>query len=164
MNAGKTTVSNYLVHKFNLTHYALADKLKEFLVDLFDILHEDNDEIDTIQLIDLYRRDRKEQYRYLLQHIGTDLMRSYDSKFWTKQLIKHLPEDDFVIDDIRFREEMNDLKARYPDAIVIRVKRLDEIKSEHISEHELDNYEADHILYNDTTIEDLKMCIDFLLP
>ena len=98
--------------------------------------------------------------RFLLQFIGTDLLRNQlHPEIWVNSLFTDYQPNNLIypswcITDMRFLNEMEAVKKR--KGITIRVNRnLGESKDQHESETELDNAEFDYVINNDGTIEEL---------
>ena len=98
--------------------------------------------------------------RFLLQFIGTDLLRNQlHPEIWVNSLFTDYQPNNLIypswcITDMRFLNEMEAVKKR--NGITIRVNRnLEESKDQHESETELDNAEFDYVITNDGTIEEL---------
>ena len=98
--------------------------------------------------------------RFLLQFIGTDLLRNQlHPEIWVNSLFTDYQPNNLIypswcITDMRFLNEMEAVKKR--NGITIRVNRnLEESKDQHESETELDNAEFDYVINNDGTIEEL---------
>ena len=162
INAGKTTIANHLINKYKYNKYSLGDGVKHFVSDLYNILHTINPCISSIELEEMYNRNTKEQHRQKMQLIATDLIRKYfGDDVWVEYLTKNI-KFPFVIDDVRFINEYNYFKKML-DVIYIRVVRNDEILSNHISEHQLDNIKPDYEIINNDNIDDLYNKIDEII-
>ena len=163
INSGKSETAKYIQEKYGYTIYSLGDGVKNFIVDMFAILHEINPEkYETIELNDLYNRDTKEDYRKHMQLIATDLCRRYfGSDVWINYLKQKLIySSKYIIDDIRFKSEYEAFKH---SAVSIRLIRDCELSSNHISEHELDDIVANYNIINNGSINDLHLMIDKIM-
>lgn len=97
--------------------------------------------------------------------------RSVTSDFWVQQTIDDILNihreraiDRFVVTDMRYRSEMEQLEHEFGDSFVsCRIKRHDESPSVDPSERDLDNTEMDYILSNRDTIEKLERQVDDLV-
>lgn len=147
MGAGKSTVANGLLNDpaVRYDHVAIAGKLKEIAVELFG--------------------PGADKSRYYLQGLG-QYVRSLEEDAWIDiaidQVIKWSPA---VIDDVRYPNEYDKLKAEC-GAIIVRVEaplevRIERLKAngkwggkealEHESETALDHLPADYTIINDGT-------------
>jgi len=105
--------------------------------------------------------------------------RSVNSGYWIKRIIDkikqpwnealawserdQLPpvEMNFVISDLRYRSEAEQLKQEFgDDLIIIRLDRFDNINSNDPSERDLDNYKFDYIIRNRGTKQELYSELD----
>jgi hypothetical protein len=119
------------------------------------------------------------EVRRLLQRMGTEVGRNlYGEDFWVNQTLKNIeslkrsegqpdstqkfgvemaePSEDyeFVIPDVRFKSEANEIKKR--GGVIIRVSRSGVVApNDHISEHDLDNYKFDAIIENNGSLDEL---------
>lgn len=110
----------------------------------------------------------KDEYgRTLLQHIGTENIRSVYPNFWVDFIVDILKVyngswDYVLIPDTRFPNEVDIPVSRGLDAVSVRVERpnhtsgLTEEQLNHQSEIALDNYIFDYTIINDGSIEDLR--------
>ena len=116
---------------------------------------------------------KDEKGRTLLQYVGTDIVREKEPDYWvgfiTDMLYFFEDRWDYVlIPDTRFPNEINYLKDAGFEVLYIRVIRenfespLTEEQQKHPSETALDEYEADVMLYNDSTLENLKHSVERL--
>lgn len=85
--------------------------------------------------------------------------RTVDSNYWVNATIKNidsLPKDSkIVISDLRYRSEMEPLKAAFgKDMISVRINRFETTESQDPSERDLDEYEFDIVIENKGTLEE----------
>jgi len=108
--------------------------------------------------------------RWLLQHVGTDVVRNYDSMFWVRfvaSIVNMFPDewDYVIIPDTRFPNEIGAWKTYGFDAKHIRVFRpnfdngLTEKQQRHPSETALDRHPADYIIENTGTIGEFVVAV-----
>jgi hypothetical protein len=156
--SGKTYVSNALSRRCALKQYSFADKLKSVAKDLFNMHYKD---------------------RVLLQKLGKS-MRDIDPYVWINYLLFTIDKDTFgrfIVDDVRFPNELMALKER--GFIIIKLvvdkdvqkrrimetypldydKHLESLSDE--SEIHIDNMEGDFTVKSDeNVIENIMKCID----
>ena len=158
---GKETVANFMKEcleakgkRVLVTHY--ADLVKYVCKTFFD-----------------WDGQKDEKGRTLLQYVGTDIVREKEPDYWvgfiTDMLYFFEDRWDYVlIPDTRFPNEIDYMKDAGFDVLYIRVIRenfespLTEEQQKHPSETALDEYEADVMLYNDSTLDDLKYSVERL--
>ena len=105
--SGKTYIADRLIHKYNLKRYSFAKKIKDIAKDLFD----------------MKIKDRK-----LLQQLG-EKIKEIDENVWIKYLIRQIREEEnVIIDDLRFSNEMDYLKKNNFIIIKINVDKETQIK------------------------------------
>lgn len=150
--SGKDFIANIMKQKLEakdkkvlITHY--ADLLKYILRTFFD-----------------WDGQKDERGRYLLQHVGTDIIRKKEPDFWI-DFIKTIiymfyGEWDYIlIPDARFENEINLMKQskEYFNIVTVRIDRTDytskltEEQKNHPSETSLDHYNFDYYIVNDGT-------------
>ena len=114
--------------------------------------------------------------RELLQQLGTNLIRqNIDRLFFINRMIEDLKVfsyfyDIITISDGRFEEELDLIKNKFDNVILIKVDRpnfdneLTPEQKNHPTETSLDNYNKfDYIIENDSTIENLKEKVNQIL-
>lgn len=163
--SGKTYYANLLAKKLEergIKPYriSIANKIKEIAKDVFDM---------------------KEKDRRLLQLIGTK-MREISEDVWIDYLILDVERHNkkpFIVDDVRFRNEVNTIKEYYPNFLIVRImtddeKRLDMYSklygrkptSEEINdptETDIDNIKYDEKIINDYSSSNADKAIDELI-
>lgn len=113
--------------------------------------------------------EKDEVGRTLLQHVGTDVVRTKDPDYWVDFAVKFfkLFEDEWdyiLIPDCRFPNEIVRIKTNF-DCVHLTVFRpnfkspLTEEQQNHISETALDHYPCDEVIWNDGSTEDLSVKI-----
>ncbi len=164
--SGKDTVADILVKNYNFTKIALADKIRQGLLDLDPYIPVKNNFTRLSNLInDIGWEKAKDQYpevRRLLQNFGTESgWKIHGELLWPKALEKTIqqnyPNQNIVISDLRFPAERQ--WAKDNDIIVIKIHR-DNVEnkipySDHISESGIQDPDIE--IYNNGTIEDLEI-------
>lgn len=123
---------------------------------------------------------KDEKGRTLLQHIGTDVVRTKYPNFWTEvvaQLISAF-ENEFdvaLIPDARFENEVEIVMNMLPQSVCVRIERKNADGSDwknpaftpeqlaHPSETSLDHYSFDYVVHNDEGLKELKESAQTLL-
>ena len=191
IGSGKGTVADVLVEEHKFEKISFADKLKDAVSVLFDW---PRDMLEGETPDSRYWREQEDKFwteetgrkitpRLVLQEFGTDCMRNgFYGGIWVsmvKQKIINNPDTEFVIPNVRFRNEQNVIRDLGGE--IWQVKRgsdpewfgsaiLDNHNDSnlmsaydiHASEYKwIDtNDKFDSILYNDGTIEDLKSQVE----
>lgn len=107
---------------------------------------------------------KDEKGRTLLQHVGTDIIRTKEPNYWADficDILCFFPNEwDYVlIPDCRFPNEIECIKECFDDATHIRVIRegfispLTEEQQKHPSETALDEYPYDYLFFNNKDLE-----------
>lgn len=184
MGSGKTTTALYLADKYGFWRYAIADNLRDVASEVR--LHQTISAVRMIQdmtncycegiylrIFRLCMECQGKSDRWLLQKLGTDIVRAYDEDVWIRCLLEQIGDRSFVvIDDVRFRNELEYLKDRDYVTIWIncdvRVDRLLERDGHidglnHSSEHELDESRFDYVMNNNGGLEDLYSQVDTII-
>lgn len=162
--AGKDTAGAYLARAHNFSLLAFADPMRDALEAAFDLTARD------------FAPDRKELVidwigkspRQLMQTIGTEWGRRHvRPDIWIKHMarrierLRHHNGDDIVITDVRFADEF-ELIHRLGGEVwrVHRPGAATTTHSDHRSEREALQIDADHHLDNSGTLEQLYEQID----
>ena len=99
--------------------------------------------------------------RELLQRLGTEVGRDmFGNDFWVNQAILRAKEHDkVVISDVRYINEAEAVRGQGGLVFRINKNNVSEVNS-HESEKNLNDYEFDYIINNDSTKEDLYRGVD----
>lgn len=154
--SGKDTMAELLCLNYDFNRISFADPMR-------DAMYKLNPYVDGVirlaDLVDDHGWDvakSKDEARRLLQVFGTEVGREmFGGNFWIDQAFKQIdPAANVVIADVRFPNEADAIKAR--GGQVVRVNRKDiKAVNRHASEHAMDNYMFNHVIYNDGTLDDL---------
>lgn len=123
---------------------------------------------------------KDEKGRTLLQHIGTDVVRTKYPNYWTNIVAELVSafENEFdiaLIPDARFPNEVEIVMNTIPNSICVRIERKNadgtdwanpaftKEQLQHPSETSLDNYGFDYIIHNDEGLEMLRDSANTLL-
>lgn len=168
ISSGKSTVAKHLV-KRGFKEYQFSSKLKDITAVLFNWNRSmlSGDSIESRiwrEQVDPYwsnkfRRDITP--RSMLQTIGTDVFRNHlDDKIWIWMMERDILDNDsnIVISDCRFPNEIEMIKDL--GGIIIKVSRDGSLINSHSSEKQVDELSYDHLIENNSTLEDLYRDID----
>lgn len=94
-------------------------------------------------------------HRELLQRFAEAIRTQINEDFWGKSMLAtYKNSDTWIVSDLRYKNEANILKGR--GAVLIRLHRVNDNESNHISETDLDDYtNFDYYLNNTGSLEDL---------
>ena len=155
--SGKDATANLLCLNYDYQRRAFADPMRHAL----QIINPKLDSITHVSdLVDDYGWDiakKNPEVRRLLQVLGTDFGRKMlGDDVWIKMTMRDLRQDDrVVISDVRFPNEADAIKKLGGTVLRINRKNHSAVNG-HPSEHAMDNYMFNHVIYNDGTLEDLS--------
>lgn len=170
--SGKDTVGGHLINNYGYTRLSFADPMREALKRINPLISLDKD--GTWTLVELATAlehstwdDLKAQSRNIrpyLQRFGTEVGRQmFGENFWVDYAIDSIPDGTkVVVTDVRFQNEANAVRAL--GGKVWRVTRPGvEAANDHISEHDLDDYDFDLTIHNQHSLEELYKMVDYLV-
>lgn len=162
--SGKDTVAKFLVEKHGFERIAFADPIRELLYELNPVVGFDWDGggWDLRSVVDMDGWDNAKlnpTIRRLLQTLGVGARNIIDEEIWLTKALRTMSGDgNYVVTDVRFQNEA--VVLRMSGAKIWRVERGGVIAvNEHISEHDLDNWEFDAYIHNNSTKEDLEFAV-----
>lgn len=155
--SGKDTVAKVLVEKHGFKRIAFADKIRELVYETDPMIKGD---YHLKVMVDAYGWDvikQTPEVRRMLQNIGMAARTVFGDLFWVTQALKQVRfTENWVITDVRFKNEADMIKT-YDDSQIWRIKRHGvEAVNNHISETEMETYKVDQILQNRGTLEELE--------
>lgn len=116
--SGKSTVAEYLVERHGFTRLSFAAPLKKMLRTLDPYVGQDSfyseEPVRLSKLLAFGMTENQikessfgDEYRRLLQVLGTDCIRAVDPEFWVKAALAQMTDEDgkYVFDDVRFPNE-----------------------------------------------------------
>lgn len=164
IGSGKTTAAKVLVNRWGFAHYAFAAPLKKAVSLLFDIpLDVLKDSTAKEEYIDTWGMSA----RQIMQTFGSECMRNnFGADFWCKLMKSHIDtyeHTNFVIDDVRFIEEVRTIQEM--DGTIINVDRPGNpfyTGSTHVSET-LGIVSKDIKIINSGSITDLHDKVNFIM-
>lgn len=143
--SGKDSIAEIIMeNKNNCVHLSITTPLKEYA-----------------KIIAKWDGNEKTKPRDLLQNLGIDLIKKQiDSKMLIRRTIEDIKvlsyyKDNIIVSGVRLREEIEYLKSTFDNVVVIKVERpnydneLTLKQKNHITEHDLDNYEGDYNIINE---------------
>lgn len=176
IGSGKTTIQNYLCHKYGYINMAFATALKKVVSYMFMIPYDivsGQDRIGREQILPLHSHylNKKVSARHLLQIIGTDVFRNYiDEHIWVNKLrndiiIAQQQGYSIIVEDSRFPNERALLKQLGFNLWYVHRDDLDTMISNvslHSSENQMeDNY--DMVIDNNGSLSQLCDKLDHII-
>lgn len=167
--SGKDTFADYICSKYGYENVKFAGVLKGVCRMVFGFTENqiETDEKDSIDI----RYDKTP--REIMQYVGTELFQfglqefipSIGRLLWTNSLLDSLENKNVVISDLRFKHEAEELKRRYPLAMIIMIKRNNQsaVQDSHISENEIDSINYDYCIDNNSTLSEFYRIIDSVI-
>ena len=148
--AGKNTIADRDLSGYK--QISFAQPVKDALVALDPTVYIHGSHISLKKAVERDGWDYIKQYpevRQLLQNMGTSVGRNmFWNDIWVNFAIsKVIDGEDTVFTDVRFKNEADAIKKL--GGQIWRVVRTSVAPMDHISEHDLDDYEFDGIIYNE---------------
>jgi len=171
---GKSEAAKYINSKLNIPIYSFAGPLKAIVTEISGLTDCDKGNTDyyTGKVLELkplkkelakFRYDPLtvneldhlkaieygtigDIYRILMQYVGTNIFRSRNTFHWCNKFYQdHKKETNFIVDDIRFKNEFN-LIANFKDSKIFKVvRKIDELENDtHSSEIEFEQFNIDN--------------------
>jgi hypothetical protein len=155
--SGKDSTAELLCLNYGYTRLAFADPMRQALITI-------NPKLDSItrvsDLVEDYGWDvakKNPEVRRLLQVLGTDFGRKMlGDDVWINIALSGIKsEDKIVVSDVRYPNEAEAIKKL--GGTVWRINRHNHSAvNGHTSEHAMDNYMFNYVIYNDGTLDDLS--------
>lgn len=183
--SGKDTVANYISKKTLYPIYCFAQPIKEAISEIFGVssyyFNQENKEKKLIRIHKPSNRSSFDEHqidlekytsfsvRSIMQDMGQYFRNNYDKNIWINLLIQKIKKDkvnNFIISDVRYKNEIEKIKETFKDVITIRINRPNTKHnkySNHISETDLDEHLFDYTLNNTGTLEDLAVQVNSIL-
>lgn len=156
--SGKDTVASFLVENHGFERRAFADKLKQFAVYINPTL------ATHVGILGWEQAKKLPEHRKFLQDVGHGAREFFGETIWTDQVLnsKHITSENIVISDMRYENEFSLVKNN--DGMLVRIIRSDiELVNNHITEVGHLNWPVDWTIYNDGSLEDLKIAVDEMI-
>ena len=155
--SGKDSTAELLCLNYGYTRLAFADPMRQALMII-------NPRLDSITRVSDFVGDygwdvakKNPEVRRLLQVLGTDFGRKMlGDDVWINIALSGIKsEDKIVISDVRYPNEAQAIKNL--SGSLWRINRHNHSAvNGHTSEHAMDNYMFNHVIYNDGTLDDLS--------
>lgn len=158
---GKDTVADFIVKEYKFTKRSMATPLKNSIKELFCLT---DDQLYDPKLKNVVIPKWNKSPRDLCQILGTDMLRNkFDEDIFTKNMEAFIIENEIniIIPDVRFQNEINLIK-KY-GGTVWNIDRNQKLEDYHLHESECQILNADEIIYNNKSIDDLHNKIKSLM-
>ena len=182
-SSGKDTIGDYLVKEYDFKKVSFASTLKDIISIMFGW---SRDKLEGITKEDREWREQIDPWwsetlkmpllspRYVMQYFGTDLFRNhFHSDIWVKiienKLNKYVKEDNIVITDCRFNNEINMILQLGGNIIHVHrncpswLKDPIEVQCMHCTEIEWIRCYKDYDIENVGTIKELEEKVKYIL-
>jgi hypothetical protein len=155
--SGKDATANLLCLNYGYERHAFADPIRTGIYRLNPFV---NSTTRLAEIVDEYGWDvakHEPEVRRLMQVFGTEVGRKmFGENFWIKTAMKDIQAGSrIVISDVRYPNEADAIKAL--GGTVWRINRHNHSAvNGHASEHAMNMYMFNHVIYNDGTLDDLS--------
>lgn len=157
--SGKDTVANALVTKHGYTRAAFADKIRNMLLHVNPIMYNGKTLNEWVSEFGWEVTKAQAETRRYMQDLGVSARKHIHPDVWVGALFEELdPHKNYVISDVRFQNEADAIKDLGGEIWRIRRQGVGPI-NDHISEIEMDTYEADYEVLNYGPIEHLNTIV-----
>lgn len=161
--SGKDTVAKTLIEEYGYTRIGFADSIREFLLRVNPILHDGRRVGEWVKEYGWEITKAQTEARRLLQETGMVAREMFGENFWVAIALSNInPNDKVVVTDVRFTNEAHMIKMLGGKVWRIVRPGVGPINS-HVSESDMDSYEADNVIMNDGTLENLRDQVQRLL-
>lgn len=165
--SGKDTVANILVEQYGFIRVAFADKIRDLLYEMDPPVPtgvgNEKHVVGLQNYVDVYGWDVAKQnpvVRQMLQNLGVGARTVFGDNHWIVEAVKFLsPSNNYVITDVRFKNEAAWLKDTYGSPIWRITRPGVEAVNAHISEHDLNDYKEDAHIENAGTLDELELLV-----
>jgi hypothetical protein len=172
--AGKSTAAKYIAENFEAYRGAFAQALRrEAAYIVWELMGATQAGMYSYEqiLADMETYGLKEQYRDLLRWLGP-WRRAQDKQYWVRKLdaeikeylASHSGDTPLVtVEDVRYDNERDYLVSRGFVFVLVDRIGLDRSHDKHDSETDWRNWQPDHVLYNNSRVNNLHMQVRDML-
>lgn len=153
---GKDTAANYMVQEYGVEKRSIAAPLKRLCQDLFPLSDE---QVDAGKDTPLTSQSDLTP-RMLLQAVGQRMKRVFGPSYWVDQVVRH--DTPMVVADVRFQEEIDALRRRYPARPCLMIKIERDAPRDDAEAH-VDDLACDETIDNNGTPQDLHDAVDRIM-
>jgi hypothetical protein len=172
--AGKDTAAQVLVDTYGYTRVSFADGVRTALLALNPIVATGSVS-GFVRLAEFVRaigweeaKRTNSEVRTLLQHMGTDAIRTQDPHFWCRAAERksRMVDGPVVFTDTRFLNELRMVTEYHGIAVLVERAGQPVLKAQasmHVSELEWTQWAPDHTLHNSGNISQFKTQVQSLM-
>lgn len=158
--SGKDEVAKILMRSYDYRRGAFADPIREFVLRVNPLLPNGLDVQHLVKVIGWEGAKAQPECRRILQEIGTVARQMFGENFWVDQLWKTVqPNEKIVITDVRFKNEADFIKSQGGEVWRVHRPGVGPVNN-HISERDLDNYNFDVVIRNESSLEALEAVVN----
>lgn len=170
--SGKDTVAGMLMGLHGYERVAFADKIRELLYEMDPLVMHNYMDFRLQDVIDSkgweIAKTEFPEVRRLLQDLGVGARKLFGDTFWVDQVVGQFGhswwgyDTNVVITDVRFINEAQAIKGK--GGQIWRINRPGtEAINDHVSEHDLDGWDFDVVIENDSDMPALIKKIKTLI-
>jgi hypothetical protein len=170
--SGKDTVAGMLMGLHGYERVAFADKIRELLYEMDPLVMHNYMDFRLQDVIDSkgweIAKTEFPEVRRLLQDLGVGARKLFGDTFWVDQVVGQFGhawwgyDKNVVITDVRFTNEAQAIKGK--GGQIWRINRPGtEAINDHVSEHDLDGWDFDVVIENDSDMPALIKKIKTLI-
>ena len=156
--SGKDTVADAITEVYGHKKVSFATPLKQMAYAINPIVRVGlaTERLqDVVNYMGWEKAKNIHEVRRFLQHLGTEARHHIGADVWVDAAFQDIHTGKrYVISDVRFKNEA--LAIQQVGGVLLRVDRPGvEAPNDHVSEHDLDDWDFDARVHNDGTLEDL---------
>lgn len=166
MQAGKDSVGQILSKKYGYKRIALADKVRELVLEINPLVRCADEFIEIAALVSRAGWEAAKKYpdvRCLLQRTGNGARTILDQDIWIRPVLEEIktrPNSKYVITDIRYQNEAQIFRC-YGE--IWKIIRPGFDGDEHPSEKEIDLIRFDRMVGNIGTLTELETLVNLIM-
>lgn len=155
--SGKDSIADFLVENHGYTQIAFADALRAValganpVVTINPVMH-------YAEALEKYGYEGAKQtlplFREFLQNLGTEGVRAVDPDFWINLAARKIEEipGHVVVTDVRFQNEYDTIKRFNGHTVRVTRPGYSDAPTQHESESNLDAWDTDYEIVNDSSL------------
>jgi len=167
---GKTTAAQYIYEQCLIygktVMYGFGDLVKDEVSEKYQVPRELCDTQEGKKSI-VHSTLGPESLRYYLIYHALEQKHQHGEDYFAKHVAHKIKQDTpkiAILHDLRYLTEIETLKKEFPSAVfhTIRIYNGNNPISNLPSEHELDNYDTNYVVYNNSTLDTLYNSLNYI--